>query len=1032
MKRKALSVLMLFALSSNAQDFEFEQVAPFSPAPSTIVSLPNLRNSPDNAFLDVDNDGDLDLIISGETNLGQKITKLYLNDLTYGFVESTINTFTGLYYCTISYGDIDSDGDLDLFIAGYNTSSSRVSNIYKNDGTGLFTVQATSIVAVGRCDSELVDVDNDGDLDLIVIGLATTGPSSNLYLNDGLGNFTISAVSYFEESSNGSISVADIDGDLDIDVFISGTNSNGKFSNLYKNNGVGVFTETATSVSSVDQSASVFVDIDGDLDKDLIVTGLNATNMQVTEIHINSGSGNFTLSPNQNILSISTSTLSAVDVDNDNDMDIFITGIINGAILTNFYINDGNGIYSLSTLNEFPTVIRNSVSFADIDADGDEDLLYAGTLYVGSSTNANGVTCFYSNDGNGLFSKVTGSTFNGVSYSTSDFGDVDGDNDADVIISGYSSLGRVTTLYLNDGSGNYQVSSTSTFEQVYKGTVRFLDIDGDLDLDIILTGNNNLNVPVTKIYNNDGSGNFTLNTSSSLTGVQSSAFDYSDVDNDGDLDILLIGQNLSGSIVASLYLNDGSGVFTISSGTSFTGIKYGATEFGDIDGDGDEDLVIAGTLSNNTASTKFYINDGTGNFSLQVGSVPEALLDGDATFADTDNDGDLDFFISGNQGGMKLYINDGIGNYTYDLSNFSSFYSFGSARYGRVLFSDKNNSVNQLLLVVGESISSLHSRQANLYKNDGLGSFTLISSTNFDGTYLNSANFEDIDGDGDPDILITGKNSYDNLVAKLYRNITCYPTYGIDTNNVCGSFVWINGVTYTENNYTAIDTILNGATNGCDSIITLNLTIQDNESIDYISACDSLTWIDGVTYFSSTTTPSSIQTNIFGCDSIVTLNLIVTSLDASVVVNGQDIVCNDNDVSYQWVNCLEGYSEINNSVNQTFSVTENGEYAVVIEQNTCVDTSVCTLIEGIGFEEMEINQTINIYPTHTSDVLFIECSEFMNIQIEVLNLQGELVISTNKIQAKKYKLNLDLSSGIYIVRVITDDFIKGVRIVFEE
>ena len=113
-----------------------------------------------------------------------------------------------------------------------------------------------------------------------------------------------------------------------------------------------------------------------------------------------------------------------------------------------------------------------------------------------------------------------------------------------------------------------------------------------------------------------------------------------------------------------------------------------------------------------------------------------------------------------------------------------------------------------------------------------------------------------------------------------------------DTVSSCGAYTWINGVTYTSSNYSATHTLPNGA--GCDSIITLNLTIDPITGTDVVAACDSYTWIDGNTYTESNNTATHNLTTPGGCDSIVTLNLTINNS-----TNGTDVItaCN----SYTWI-----------------------------------------------------------------------------------------------------------------------------------
>jgi hypothetical protein len=122
------------------------------------------------------------------------------------------------------------------------------------------------------------------------------------------------------------------------------------------------------------------------------------------------------------------------------------------------------------------------------------------------------------------------------------------------------------------------------------------------------------------------------------------------------------------------------------------------------------------------------------------------------------------------------------------------------------------------------------------------------------------------------------------------------PTTGTDVQTACVSYTWIDGVTYTASNNTATHTIVGGNSNGCDSIVTLNLTINNpTTGTDVQTACVSYTWIDGVTYTASnnTATHTIVGGNSNGCDSIVTLNLTINQPTTNTVTETE---C----TSYTW------------------------------------------------------------------------------------------------------------------------------------
>ncbi|PJF33097.1 MAG: hypothetical protein CUN57_03045, partial [Phototrophicales bacterium] len=119
-----------------------------------------------------------------------------------------------------------------------------------------------------------------------------------------------------------------------------------------------------------------------------------------------------------------------------------------------------------------------------------------------------------------------------------------------------------------------------------------------------------------------------------------------------DNDVLLLGENDSERIT-KLYTNDGTGNFTEVSNTPFEGVTSGSVAFSDVDGDGDEDVLIAGANNSFDRITKLYNNDGTGTFTEVLGTSFEQVYDTSIAFSDVDGDGDEDVLIAGRVSGLK-------------------------------------------------------------------------------------------------------------------------------------------------------------------------------------------------------------------------------------------------------------------------------------------------------------------------------------------------------------------------------------------
>ncbi len=155
---------------------------------------------------------------------------------------------------------------------------------------------------------------------------------------------------------------------------------------------------------------------------------------------------------------------------------------------------------------------------------------------------------------------------------------------------------------------------------------------------------------------------------------------------------------------------------------------------------------------------------------------------------------------------------------------------------------------------------------------------------------------------------------------------------GVDTRTECDSYLWIDGNTYTSNNNTATHLIVGGAANGCDSLVTLDLTIvNSNTGTDVVSACDSYLWIDGNTYTSSNNSAQHTLMNAQGCDSVVTLDLtinysstgsdIITACDSYQWIDGNNYTSSNNSAQYILTNAQGCDSVVNLDLTITYSNT---------------------------------------------------------------------------------------------------------------
>ena len=239
-----------------------------------------------------------------------------------------------------------------------------------------------------------------------------------------------------------------------------------------------------------------------------------------------------------------------------------------------------------------------------------------------------------------------------------------------------------------------------------------------------------------------------------------------------------------------------------------------------------------------------------------------------------------------------------------------------------------------------------------------------------------------------------------------------------DVQTACDSYTWIDGNTYTSSNNTASYT--STTVSGCDSIITLDLTINSNaSSTDAQTACNTYTWIDGNTYTSSNNSAAWTLQLASGCDSIVTLDLTITGNPSAIITqNGTDLE----------VTSATTYNWNTGETTQVITPTANGWYwCFVVDANGCMsDTAMFEVTNIISSVSELTKNSFEIYPNPNNGLLTIEFKDNnskMN-QINIINLTGEIIFTENvKSSNDMYKKLIDLSNtakGIYFVKVISE------------
>ena len=203
--------------------------------------------------------------------------------------------------------------------------------------------------------------------------------------------------------------------------------------------------------------------------------------------------------------------------------------------------------------------------------------------------------------------------------------------------------------------------------------------------------------------------------------------------------------------------------------------------------------------------------------------------------------------------------------------------------------------------------------------------------------------------------------------VRVYQAPTCLYTYGNVSAEACDSYTWINGTTYIESTDTATHILTNA--NGCDSIITLDLTIYEtNNIIQTIGSCEEYTWIDGNTYTESTDLPTVTLTNIHGCDSVITLNLTINTSTTGI---DEVVACDE----YTWI---DGNTYTESTDSPTFTLTNVHDCDSVVTLNLTINTSTTgideitacdeyTWIDGNTYTESTDSPTFTLTNVHDCD-----------------------------------------------------------------
>lgn len=664
--------------------------------------------------------------------------------------------------------DINNDGFVDIIAAG----NSKICWFKSIDGTGGFTngkiindnFYSYTNVVTG-------DLDNDNDIDIAFSHWGSNVQDFYWCENlDGQGNFgspiLIISDGFF---ANNKMQIIDVDSDDDLDILISTITYLSFFENT---NGNGNFTEHLIAGSHTSSSTSVANFIAKNVDNEPNPEIVTVVNGMLKCIKINTP---FSITTLDNITSNAFSdTFNISDIDGDGFQDI-VTSYNNGNNKKLHWFKNTSGIGTFGSAQDLvnlPNVQssnsngndeKRAIEIVDFDNDNLPDIVH----FDSNTTDVN----WYKNMGNGTFTMQQ--LLTSTNQNTRDVKIIDANNDGfkDILLT-VRGEDKIVWYKNNNGTGNFDPENFITHIAYYPNSVDFGDIDNDGDYDIVSSSSTDSKIAWYK--NTDGLGNFNEPQKIISQGTINTNAILGDIDNDGDLDVVgfnFYQDNGDFSTIAWSENSDGLGNFTTQHLVVSNNEQILKIKLVDIDSDNDLDIICAS--HNNIIS--LYKNNGNGTFASQVvfSTYTNGLYLLDMFITDIDNDNDNDVIVSFNGNEIAWYENsDGLGNLT------TKHVIVPSMHYPISIFATDIDGDNLKEIIFCNRFQN----KIGYFKNLGSGNFdttqTLITVTGLLHPSICMA--QDIDNDGDNDLIFdneTGSKLFYLLNDGLANFSTPYDFY---------------------------------------------------------------------------------------------------------------------------------------------------------------------------------------------------------------------------------------------------------------
>ena len=742
---------------------------------------------------DVNMDGRPDLFLMGVKQPADNIlNELYLNTGTY-LDEDPTTIFPALFTGSSAWGDYDNDGDPDLIIGGQTANpNSSVTRLYQNDPIGRLTevTTADAISGLKAGAFHFSDLDSDGDLDLIMSGWDKIEGELVTYIleNEPLGTFSLYPDQIDFAVAHGTIDAIDLNLDGLQDIVIAGadnvSNYSGRVNSLsgrvYLNNGDGTFEE----LKQLDGARSAkFVDVDNDGIPDLVVSGtteIGSVDSSFSHVYINDNVGtNEDPEPPSALTAFVVSTRAIFswgsgsdDIDDPASLsyNIRIGTTSGGNQLMSSSVAFNNSNVGQRLIREFNEIPHGTYYWAVQTVDG------------------SGNTSEWSQQDTLFIARLVASTQSlpGVYYSSAGWADYTEDGIPDLALTGVTFSGSsITNLFENSG-GLLSQDLTQDIQAVFGGHLSWVDYTNDGHLDLTMTGfqisnffggfktsfykwENGLYVAdmsseINTDVNYDGIGDHWVNG-----GVN--GHHWGDYDNDGDLDYVQGGFDNSYVRHLDVFYNDNGILRLDTNQTNLVPINPAIVQWTDLNRDGRLDLVSIGADEEQSLRMRVYLNNS--NYILTPSMTWESeifgVTAGAIAFGDYNSDGYDDFALTGLNGSGDLI--------TYVVANgintFIVTHILQGVYYGKPAWGDYDSDGDLDLLVAGQSSTdgALGSVPVTMVYYQDENGFTLDQTLSIDSVGISFSQWGDYDSDGDLDLFLSGFKANQDVVAQVYDNL---------------------------------------------------------------------------------------------------------------------------------------------------------------------------------------------------------------------------------------------------------------------